>query len=74
MSEELEILKTVARRLDEAGFAYILTGSIALNYYALPRMTRDIDAVRRALATPGMFHLIHDRFVIKVDFIVRKGQ
>ncbi len=98
MSEELEVLKTIARRLDEARIAYMLTGSMALNYYAVPRMTRDLDvvvelgpddadrvvrlfetdfyvdpdAVRRAIATRGMFNLIHDRFVVKVDFVVRK--
>jgi hypothetical protein len=45
MSEELEVLKIVTERLESAGFAYMLTGSIALNYYAVPRMTRDIDLV-----------------------------
>ena len=45
MSEELEVLRTVAARLDQAGIAYMLTGSMALNYYAVPRMTRDIDLV-----------------------------
>jgi hypothetical protein len=29
----------------EAGFAYMLTGSMALTHYAQPRMTRDIDIV-----------------------------
>lgn len=93
MSEELEVLATGARRVDEARIAYML-----LNYYAVPRMTRDADVVvelgpddgdrvirlfetdvyvdadaaRRAIATRGMFNVIHDRFVIKVDFIVRK--
>ena len=45
MTEELEVLKLVTRRLDQAGIPYMLTGSIALNYYAVPRMTRDIDLV-----------------------------
>lgn len=45
MSEELEVLKTVARRLDDLGIPYMLTGSMAVNYYAVPRMTRDIDVV-----------------------------
>lgn len=42
---ELEVLQDVASRLDRAGFAYMLTGSMAMNYYAQPRMTRDIDIV-----------------------------
>lgn len=35
----------VAGRLEAAGIAYMLTGSFAANYYAVPRMTRDIDLV-----------------------------
>ena len=45
MNEELEALKTVAQRLDRARISYMVTGSIAMNYYAAPRMTRDIDMV-----------------------------
>ena len=35
----------VTGRLDGAGIAYMMTGSFAANYYAVPRMTRDIDLV-----------------------------
>jgi len=45
MQSELDILRDITGRLDEAGFEYMLTGSTALNYYAEPRMTRDIDIV-----------------------------
>ena len=45
MTDELEVLKTVTRRLTDAGIGYMVTGSMALNYYAVPRMTRDIDLV-----------------------------
>ena len=45
MSEELEVLKIVAERLRRAGIAYMVTGSVAMNHYAVPRMTRDIDLV-----------------------------
>jgi hypothetical protein len=45
MSEEIEVLKVVTGRLEHAGIGYMVTGSMALNYYALPRMTRDIDLV-----------------------------
>lgn len=98
MSEELEVLKEVAQRLDEAGIAYMITGSIATNFYAVPRMTRDIDivvelsegdvgkfivvfekdyyldpaTVREAVKNKKMFNVIHDRHVMKVDFVVRK--
>ncbi len=45
MFNEIDIVRDVSRRLDEAGIGYMLTGSMALNYYAVPRMTRDIDVV-----------------------------
>jgi hypothetical protein len=45
MQLELEILRDVTSRLAAAGIHYMLTGSFALNYYAQPRMTRDIDLV-----------------------------
>jgi len=37
MSEELEVLKIVAERLRGAGIAYMLTGSVAMNHYAVLR-------------------------------------
>lgn len=98
MSEELEVLITVAQRLDMAGIPYMVTGSIAANFYAVPRMTRDIDIVvelsepdidrlvslfqeefyidremvQEAVREQRMFNIIHQAFVIKVDFVVRK--
>ena len=98
VSEELQVLKEVARRLDDAGIPYMVTGSIAANFYTVPRITRDIDivvelserdigrfiplfekdyylepeAVRGAVKNKGMFNLIQDEYIIKVDFVVRK--
>ena len=45
MQNELDIVRDVSQRLDGAGIDYMLTGSMAMNYYAQPRMTRDIDVV-----------------------------
>lgn len=45
MLSELEVLQDVCARLEKAGIDYMLTGSMAMNYYAQPRMTRDIDIV-----------------------------
>ncbi|HUJ10235.1 MAG TPA: hypothetical protein VL171_09430 [Verrucomicrobiae bacterium] len=42
---ELDVVRDVSHRLDTAGIGYMLTGSMAMNYYAQPRMTRDIDVV-----------------------------
>lgn len=45
MQNELDILRDVALRLEKGRIDYMLTGSTAMNYYAEPRMTRDIDIV-----------------------------
>jgi hypothetical protein len=45
MQNELDIVRDVSGRLGRAGIDYMLTGSMAMNYYAQPRMTRDIDVV-----------------------------
>src|SRR2546422_749613 len=45
VTEELELLTMIAGRLEAAGIPYMVTGSFAANYYAVPRMTRDIDIV-----------------------------
>ena len=45
LTPELLALRDVCTRLDAAGIAYMLTGSLAMSYYARPRMTRDIDLV-----------------------------
>ena len=99
MSEELEVLKIVTQRLKEADINYMVSGSIAANYYTIPRMTRDIDVVIElkpddidkfivlfegdfyvnremiadAVSRQGMFNLIYNRYVIKIDFIIKKS-
>ena len=45
MQNELDIVRDVSARLERGGIEYMLTGSMAMNYYAQPRMTRDIDLV-----------------------------
>lgn len=45
VSEQLDLLKLVAARLEAAGVRYMVSGSTAMNFYAEPRMTRDIDIV-----------------------------
>ena len=95
---ELDVLRDISQRLEGAGIAFMLTGSVAMNYYAQPRMTRDIDlvislneaqierfarlfeseyyfdkkTVAHAISRRGMFNLIHNEAVIKVDCVVLK--
>ena len=41
----LDLLQRVCKLLDENNIPYMITGSIAMNIYTIPRMTRDIDIV-----------------------------
>lgn len=45
MLDEFSVLKLVTARLEGAGIAYMVTGSVAVSLYAEPRMTRDVDLV-----------------------------
>jgi hypothetical protein len=42
---EIDIVRDISRKFEQAHVPYMLTGSMAMNYYAQPRMTRDIDVV-----------------------------
>jgi hypothetical protein len=41
----LGLLQRVCKSLDENNIPYMISGSIAMNIFAIPRMTRDIDIV-----------------------------
>ena len=45
MQSELDVLRDISQRLDSAAIPFMVTGSMAMNYYAQPRFTRDIDVV-----------------------------
>ena len=45
MQNQMDVLRDVSTKLSRAEIEYMLTGSFAMNYYAEPRMTRDIDMV-----------------------------
>ncbi|MEI9896783.1 MAG: hypothetical protein WDN28_23720 [Chthoniobacter sp.] len=51
VSTELEIVRDVSERLTKAGIPFMLTGSMAMNVYAEPRMTRDVDIVLEVQST-----------------------
>ena len=52
-------LRKVAEILDEAGVPYMLTGSLASAYYAVPRATQDLDVVIAA-EEPGIERVVQD--------------
>jgi hypothetical protein len=45
MHSQYQVLAHITQCLEQANIAYMLSGSVALSYYAQPRMTRDIDLV-----------------------------
>ncbi len=96
--DEFEVIKIVVKRLDSAGISYMITGSIAANFYTTPRMTRDLDivievgennaetlfslfsddfyidkdSIKSAICNRRMFNIIHNKGLLKVDFIIKK--
>lgn len=94
----LPTLWKVTKKLDEASIPYMITGSLALNFYGHVRATNDIDiviqvnvgdykkiyelfrndfyisedALQGALRSKGMFNIIDNEEVFKVDFILVK--
>lgn len=71
MSQELDVLKLVCHRLEQADISYMLTGSFAANFYAVPRMTRDIDIVIEIPKSDvdKVFHIFRDDFYVDRDAI-----
>lgn len=45
MLTEIDVLSMVGERFSSHGIDFMLTGSVAMAYYAMPRMTRDLDLV-----------------------------
>ena len=71
MSEEIDVLKVVCHRLEQADVPYVLTGSFAANFYATPRMTRDIDIVIATFKSDvnKLFQLFQNDFYINMGSI-----
>ncbi len=98
MDDQIRFAKLIGSRLQSAGISYMMTGSMALAVYAMPRMTRDIDLVvecgpedaarivklfegdcyvdedeiRDAVIHQSIFNIVHNEWIVKADFIVRK--
>src|SRR6187401_3075516 len=71
MQNELDIVRDVSQRLERGGLAYMLTGSMAMNYYAQPRMTRDIDMVveLRPIDAEGMVKLFSPDYYVSREAV-----
>ena len=73
MSDELNVLKSVTARLEGADIFYMVTGSMAANFYAVPRMTRDIDLVIELSEqdVDRVTHLFQQEYYIDRDMVLR---
>ena len=71
MNEELSVLKIVATRLHQADIPYMVSGSIAANFYGHPRMTRDIDIIVELTLkdAPKVYRLFEDDFYVDETMI-----
>src|SRR5918992_3796018 len=73
LKTELDILREVSERLDSAGIEFMVTGSVAMNYYAQPRMTRDIDVVMDLKESDAgtLIDLFKEDYYIDRDAVIR---
>ena len=73
MDDQLDLLRLVVGRLDRLGIPYMLSGSLALAYYAEPRMTRDIDLIVELApaAVPGLVEAFQDDFYCDAEAVSR---
>jgi hypothetical protein len=62
-----ELFETVTRSLDQKGIAYMVSGSLALNVYCIPRMTMDIDIVLDDI--PVWMVSAEDLIISKIEWI-----
>lgn len=69
MTDQLDVLALVTSRLDRAGIAYMVTGSMAAGFYGQPRMTRDVDLVVELGADDPerLEELFRDVFLLDAD-------
>lgn len=66
VDDYLKVLLLVGSRLEQARIPYMLSGSTAMNFYARPRMTRDLDLVveLRAADVERLVRLFQEDFSI----------
>ncbi|PYY15298.1 MAG: hypothetical protein DMG60_18030 [Acidobacteria bacterium] len=65
-----DVFRRITALLDQAGIAYMLTGSFASAYYGAPRTTQDIDLVVSASADQlrSLAHLLpSDTYYVDLD-------
>src|SRR5881397_113077 len=68
---EQELLIDCLQRLNQVGAAYMLTGSMASNYWGIPRTTHDLDFVLRLprSSIPTLASAFADSFLLQESAI-----
>jgi hypothetical protein len=68
---EQELLVDCLRRLNQVGAAYMLTGSMASNYWGIPRTTHDLDFVLQLPRStiPTLLSAFADAFLLQASAI-----
>lgn len=66
-----DLLTRVVTILEDARVPYMLTGSLAAAYYALPRATQDVDLV--VDATPAQLDAVVDRLLEEGFYVSREA-
>jgi len=66
MTEEIESLKRVVELLNKGKYEYVLTGSMAMSFYTVPRMTRDADILIKLFTKDAgdFFKIFADEYYI----------
>jgi hypothetical protein len=71
MKNETDILRDLSDKFAQEGIAYMLTGSFAMNYYAQPRMTRDLDVVVQLTSQDAdrVVHLFGTDYYVDIEAV-----
>ena len=67
----VELLKKITGSLEEKGISYMVSGSLALNVYSVPRMTYDIDLVIELHheSVEGFLQIFREGFYIDAETV-----
>ena len=58
--QQIEFFTSVIKTLNEIGVQYMLTGSVASNFYGQPRLTHDVDLA--VAITPGQIKILSSKY------------
>jgi hypothetical protein len=68
---EIDVLKDVIQKLTNNNIKYMLSGSLSMSFYTMPRMTRDIDIVIQLTNNEieKMFDIFKNEYYIDKEII-----